>query len=824
MRLREHLFVLSLAALLTWLLFMGLSSHTPAVDASIRSLGAYAERQSELRSEVLSARAGMLRTYDPLVENLDAMRLHIAQLRRNARADADMPLVDALARSLAEQETLTEQFKTRNALAQNSVTYVSLFSARLSGIQGEARLRAAADSAWGAMMRLTLNTSAPVVLDAQRRLEELGRLCALDHCAPQAQGLLAHGQLLSAQLPEIDRVVQRLSAPAHRLAISRLAERLGEHQRLMERHTLQFRILLYVTSLLLLYLLGRWGMQLRLKSSALRQQVALEHAVAALSAGLIGATAETLPRAVSDGLATLCRSLGAIKAVYRSERLGELWSTTEANSPRCAEAAHETALALPDLAGVEDGAICFRLSDRQMPGSLREAMQQEGARSCLCLFAPGGRRTDMLMFALRDQNCTLDPELLPVVHTAYDAVALAVEQICAEQERAALEQQMRHARRMQMVGTFTSGVAHNFNNLLGAIVGNAEIAQVKFRRLGVSTENADEILLTAERGRELVDNLLAYGRRPDRQQRRVRLDRLVEEAVRMATVAMPSRRLVFKAGTDSARLLLDPVQMQQVVLNLCNNAGQATGDGATILVTTDVVELHEKRQHTHGMLSPGAYLRVRVRDSGAGMSAAVLARVFEPFYTTRPSGTGLGLATAQEIVRAAGGDILIETGVGAGTDAQIWLPHKDGEPSAGPEPIPAKTLRGAGETVLYLAASEQSRLAGEDLLAALGYEPVGFTDPDQMIRACRKQPDRFDAFLVEQVALAGRLSPDHRACLPPVRIVATSRPGEISQDAGALQGAAVIRLPLDALQLLTELHSRLNSATRDRVSVKSGQI
>jgi signal transduction histidine kinase len=743
MRYRDHLLVLGLAALLTWLLFMGLSAHGPALDSYIRNLDDYAEHQSELRSEVLSARAGILRSYDPLVADLAAMRRQVRRLQHNAGNGEEGPLVNALAHSLTEQEALAEQFKTRNALAQNSIAYVSLFSARPSADSGGPGLRAAADSAWGAMMRLTLDTSQPAVDDALRRLAVLERLCATRHCTPQAERLLAHSRLLSKQLPQIDRTIGQLLASSHQLAITRLADRLAEHQRLAEQRTLRFRVLLYLASLLLLYLLGRWGMQLRAKSGALRRQVALEHAVSSLSMGLIGITTENLPLAVSKGLEALCQPLDAIKALYYSERLGEFWSTAEEDShhcgpSRCGDAARDIVRIMPQLDGAECGSVYLRITDRQLPRALHEAMTLGGAGSCLCLFAPGGSRPDVLIFALRGTIHPIDADLLPVVHTAYDTIALAVEQISAGQERAKLEQQMRHARRMQTVGTFTSGVAHNFNNLLGAIVGNAEIAQGTLRALCVSSENADEILVAADRGRALVDNLLTYGRRPDCQQRPVQLDELVDETARMATAATPSRQFVVQLGTESARALLDPIQMQQVILNLCNNAAQATGQGAEILISTDAIELVMRREHTHGVLAPGAYLRIRVSDNGPGMTPAILARIFEPFYTTRPSGTGLGLATAREIVRASGGEILVETQMGLGTEAQIWLPR---DPTLPPAPIPAQALRGNGEAVLYLAANETSRLAGEELLAALGYEPIGFTHPDAMIQACSAQPD-----------------------------------------------------------------------------------
>jgi signal transduction histidine kinase len=816
MRTRDHLLILCLAAVLTWLLFMGLSSRAPKTEASIRHLNAYAERQSELRSDILSARAGMLRSYDPLGANLNAMQRRAEGLQRSAPDNEDRAFVQALARSLERQERLIESFKTHNALAQNSLTYVSRFSAKLTGRPGGPRLRAASDAAWGAMMRLTLDTSPPAVEEARLRLDTFARLCKVNPCTPRAAGLLAHGRLLSSELPAIDRIVGALLHPSHRTAVARLAARLEEQQRLAEGRTVRFRVLLYVASLLLLYLLGRWGMQLRIKTDTLRRQAAVEHAVASLSAALIGTTSETLPRAISIGISQLCRSLSAVKSLYHSERTGDIWCTGDIDSGADSEAARAIIRRAQGSVAADAKLRCVMLGPGELAPGLRESIAP--AASCLCLFVPGGARTELLLFALGSTNSPVSPSLFPVLETAFDTIAIAIDHAFAELERLKLEQQMRHARRMQTVGTFTSGVAHNFNNLLGAIVGNAEMAHMQLLGHGKSTEPAERILLAAERGRSLVENLLAYGRRPEHRLRRVRLDRLVTEAVGLVSAAMPDMRFSLKLDA-AARVLIDPIQMQQVVMNLCTNAAQASEGGAEIIVATDRAALRERRSHAHGALEAGSYLRVSVRDRGKGIGPAVLARIFEPFYSTRPSGTGLGLATAQEIVRASGGDILIASRSGEGTDAQIWLPWTPHQEAVRPGRAPPESLRGNGETILYLAGSERSRLSGEELLAALGYEPVGFTSLSLLGEACRATPGRFDAFLAEPIDLGGRALPVDD--LPAIRLVASSATGAFCGFGEMLgQPSAIIRYPLDPVELLAVLGRFLNAHKDGRDAAK----
>lgn len=810
MRTIDHIAILTLAALLTWLLFMGLGSVDPHLEAAVGNLDTFAVRQTALRANVLSARAGTLQTYDPMVAQIQNMRDQVQALRGNVRQAANRRLVDRLAQSLQEQESLVEQFKSRNALLQNSLAYLGMFSARLANQQSNGALHQATDGVADAIMRLTLDTSPPVVFDARAKVAVLAAHCRAIACPRDADALLAHGRLLNNLLPEIDGIVARLLDRKHEMAGASLAHSLHERRYLAERNARRFRVLLYLASLLLLYFLGRWGMRLRAKSRALHLQMSLEHAVASLSAGLIGTTPESLPQAIRTGLRTLCEAVGATEALFCSDRDGQLWSSHHKGAASSSPFAGEIVRLAPASGAAGSGWICVRLSDPRVPASLRQARAFENARSFICLLTPGSTRENLLVFAFEAQDDPVRPELVPVLHTAFDTLSLAIDHQHAAHERDAMERQVRHARRMQAVGAFTSGVAHNFNNLIGAITGNAEMAQAKLRRLGASTSHADQILIAAERGRSLVDNLLAYGRRPELRRRLVDLDELAAEAGGLAAAGLPDHRIELRTATEGATLTIDPVQMQQVVLNLCNNAAQAMPPGGTVRLATRIERLHAPLQHPHATLPPGRYLQLSVRDTGRGMNPAVLKRAFEPFYTTRPTGTGLGLATAREIVRAAGGEILIDSRPAMGTQVQIWLPHREADAVHAPAPGPegnATDLRGSGETILYLARSEEARLSGEELLAALGYEPVGFTSADQLLAACRRQPDRFEALLLEQGDACMEAVLTDIGALPMPRILATAALDDIDFSLSARAGiVAVIRAPLDPVELLKELH------------------
>ena len=175
---------------------------------------------------------------------------------------------------------------------------------------------------------------------------------------------------------------------------------------------------------------------------------------------------------------------------------------------------------------------------------------------------------------------------------------------------------------------------------------------------------------------------------------------------------------------------------------------QAMDAAGRVEVETEVHEIARARSLTHGELQSGRYVRIAVGDTGRGMDEATLERIFEPFFTTRSAGNGLGLATAREIVRAHDGAIKVRSAPGAGTRFEIWLPCIS---CIEPMPLqhsPGIVGRGVGETVLVFEADRARLLRHEEIPAALGYEPVGFTTAADATNACHAEPARFDAALI----------------------------------------------------------------------------
>lgn len=443
------------------------------------------------------------------------------------------------------------------------------------------------------------------------------------------------------------------------------------------------------------------------------------------------------------------------------------------------------------------------------PGPVKDALTAAGVRAwaCVPLTRPGRVRSIMGFDRFRPIRNKIFP--VPIVRLAGDAVANAIEREFLERDRAKLTVRLERARRMQMVGSLASGIAHNFNNIIGAILGYSEMIEPQLTRGTRPAQHIDEIRRAAERGRDLVDNILAFGRRTDARVRPIQVRILLEESASFLRASLPPRvELVFEDVSIDVAVSGEPAQLQQVILNLCTNAAQAMEDGGCIRVAAKQEEVAAFLQMNDGELSPGRYVCLSVSDNGRGFDERVARRVFEPFFTTRLAGTGLGLATVREIVRDHDGAIKVQSQPGRGSHFEVWLPATAAGSTAmvGAAMLPL----GRGETVLIVESERERLLRDEEKLAALGYEPVGFEHPGDALVACRSEPDRFDVILVSygsqaQGGLDLARTLNEIAPLKPVLLAAASSI-DVSVDALAEAGISeVLRWPLASAELAAAL-------------------
>ena len=330
----------------------------------------------------------------------------------------------------------------------------------------------------------------------------------------------------------------------------------------------------------------------------------------------------------------------------------------------------------------------------------------------------------------------------------------------AEAERAQLEEQLRHAQRLEAMGALAGGIAHDFNNVLGVIYGYAELLR---GRVGDDESRADldDLLRAASRGKELVERILQVSRRGTA--RRARLDLgapVAETAALLRSTLPPSVELAVDLATDVPPVVADATAVHQVLLNLATNsahaiAGSGSGSGSggagasrgRIDLALYATYVRDSFVRLNPELREGWYAVVEVRDDGAGMPPEVLARACDPFFSTRleQGGSGLGLAMVRSLVREHGGAVVLESEEGGGTRVRCFFPsaQADPRPEAAPAPV-AEAVRGAGQRVAFVDDETALAEVGARRLQRLGYRVTPFSDPHAALAAITADPAAFD--------------------------------------------------------------------------------
>jgi two-component system, cell cycle sensor histidine kinase and response regulator CckA len=293
---------------------------------------------------------------------------------------------------------------------------------------------------------------------------------------------------------------------------------------------------------------------------------------------------------------------------------------------------------------------------------------------------------------------------------------------------AVLEEQLRQADKLAAVGQLAGGIAHDFNNVLTTIVGAAELLLVESGPPEDWRESIEEIRAASDRAASLTHQLLAFSRRQLLRPRIVDLNEPVRASERML------RRLIgedielgVSLAEEAAPVLVDPSQIDQVLVNLVINARQAMPSGGKLGISTQTVDLEEGEAFSLGIDAVGRYVRLTVTDTGEGMDPTTLSHLFEPFFTTREAGSGLGLATVYGIVKQSGGHTEVVSEIGVGTTISVFLPAVEGVPEA-IQQVPEPPQRGT-ETLLLVEDEVAVRRLTRRALERYGYEVLEAESP-----------------------------------------------------------------------------------------------
>lgn len=807
-----------LAAFITWLSVGALDSGAMRFNEARDRLQRIAETEAALRRDVLSARAGLLRNYDPLVRETDALQAEVARLRTSLTADAAAGMaIDHLAEAVTQQEDEVEQFKSTNALLQNSLAYFVMFSANLTRATQDDSLAVTVNMLAAAMLRLTLNTSPTAALAVRTRLDQLAQQVPADSSGAAA-ALLAHGRLLQNLLPQADNILRSLSTPRLHDERAALQTIVLTRQDALRVASWRSRLVLYLTSLCLVGLLARASLLLFQRTRAIRRRARFEHALAAISMRFVMASPEVLDAAVGAALRQMAVCIGAERAYFVSDDQPDRsyqWIAPGIASPPGWPAA---ALSLSRLDYPSFDGVTHVVRIEKLPtGRARDGLAAMGLQGWACAAGRTARGGSVLLGfdAVTHPSRVMREGDLGLLRMALDTVANALGRRTVEQERARLESQLHQARRLETIGALASGIAHNFNNIVGAILGYTEMASEN----GASPGTLQEIRRAGERARELIDQILSFAGRRDVRRNPVDMRTVVAEATSLLRASLPATVELDVHDTAAVAVISGVhTQLLQVVLNLCNNAAQAMNHDGRVALDIVSKAVETARPLSHGTLPPGRYVLIAVGDHGIGIDGATLERIFEPFFTTRISGNGLGLATVREIVREHGGAMHVESMPGQGSRFEVWLPCIDTSvPIPGREP--AHYAFGNGETALVLEAVTDRLMQDEELLAAVGYEPVGFSRFEDAQAAYLEAPERFDAVLIGHVwppedALAFAAVLRRASAGLPILLAISANDGLRATALEAAGISEVVSWPIKAAEIAAALHEHLRQSSR----------
>jgi len=374
----------------------------------------------------------------------------------------------------------------------------------------------------------------------------------------------------------------------------------------------------------------------------------------------------------------------------------------------------------------------------------------------------------------------------------------------------------RQSQRLEAMGTMAGGIAHDFNNILGVILGYGEMAMREAVEGGRQQRDLQQIMIAGERGRALVDRVLAFSRNAIGERVPVHLDAVVREAAELLEAGLPagvSMRVKLEGGRGA--VLGDATQVHQVVMNLATNALQAMPDGGELVISVEAVARAQHFAVTTGSLPAAKYLVLRVSDTGHGIAADVFEKIFDPFFTTKDAavGNGLGLSLVHGIVGELGGAVDVFTEPNRGSAFSVWLPF-GGEVDVVTKRAVPLLPRGNGEAVMVVDDEVALMELVLRMLTDLGYDAQGYGSSRAALEAFRQSPRAFDVVITDErmPGLSGtELIREIRSMRPAMPILLVSGfPATVEAEEAAPD--AVLRKPISARALAEGLRSLMTSS------------
>ncbi len=400
-------------------------------------------------------------------------------------------------------------------------------------------------------------------------------------------------------------------------------------------------------------------------------------------------------------------------------------------------------------------------------------------------------------------------------------------QRAAERERGRLEEQLKHAERLESVGRLAGGVAHDFNNLLTPMLMYSEMALRSLPSGSRAHQQISEVLTAAERAAELTRQLLAFGGKEVTDARVLDLDAEVADFLRMLRrLVRENVEIVHRRAVEACLVRGDRGQLQRIIMNLGMNAADAMPAGGRLSIETDVATVVDEDPRRRRGVPPGTYVALRVVDTGTGMDARTLQRIFEPFFTTKEpgKGTGLGLPTVHGLVAQHQGHLSVHSEVGVGSSFEVLFPRAQAQAieasATAPAPRPVNRPAQRGRTVLVVEDDEAVRRLLVNVLTEDGYHVVATGDPPQALVLARELGERLELVISDVIMpkMNGRelvrdLTREH----PDLRVLYVSGyPDAALSTEGVLElGVNLLRKPFTVDELRRRVSDVLAGAARE---------
>ncbi|MFO7727523.1 MAG: PAS domain S-box protein [Desulfonatronovibrio sp.] len=353
----------------------------------------------------------------------------------------------------------------------------------------------------------------------------------------------------------------------------------------------------------------------------------------------------------------------------------------------------------------------------------------------------------------RIRDIFLSIDLIPNTRQSVASLLDITDRKQAEEEREKLQAMLFHSQKMESIGTLAGGVAHDFNNLLHAMRGNIELLAESESFTPRDTNRLTNITKSMDRAAQLVKKLLLFSRKADIQTGVLDLNQEIHDAVKLLEISIPKMVNIELILDDNIwPISADPIQVEQVLLNLGTNAADAMPDGGRLIIETANKTLDEDFVRTHSVAEPGEYVLMTVSDTGHGMDKKTKARIFDPFFTTKEieKGTGLGLASVYGIVKAHGGYILCYSEPGQGTAFKIYWPVA-GQGEIGPDEKQTEQAvsQYGTETILVVDDDTQIRDLTTEVLEDSGYQVLNAESGEKALAIFKKRPNEIDLVIMD---------------------------------------------------------------------------